>query len=419
MVNSSERQHDRQAPARQADPFYNLDRILHGDNYAQPAPQPQIQRPQPDPYLALRPTMASEFAKPAVKAQPATDMNWGDLENDISTFTQAQKRYTHEQFQAPKVAAPVAAAPQVYAQPAYEEDYIPPHVSQAKPRDSKSGFKTIGLIAGIAVIGITSVLGYRGLTGGSTETPKVIKASVTPEKVAVVQPVVEPVKSVLERAPNNPTLVPRDEKPLSTSQQAAQTIDPDAPRKVRTVTISSDGNGNAVSRPTVASQGIPAALPNVTQTGSIDTSSLPARTVRTQTIANKPVEAVKPEPVKQASVMTPKAETPKQAAAKPASNAPLAIGPGAAAKPSQVASASGDYVVQVGSAKTDSEAKSAFKSMQSKVTPLANKSASYVKAEVNGNSLVRIRLSPTSKESADSLCSQIKSSGGNCFVTRS
>jgi SPOR domain len=415
MVNSSERQQDRQAPVRPADPFYNLDRILHGDNYAQPATQPQIQRPQPDPYLALRPTMASEFAKPAVKK---TDVDWGDLENDISTFAQAQKRYTNEQFQAPKMAAP-AAAPQAYVQHSYEEDYSPPHVSQAKPRDTKSGFKTIGLIAGIAVIGITSVLGYRGLTGGSTDAPKVIKASVIPEKVAVVKPAVEPVKSVLERAPNNPTLVPRDEKPLSTSQQAAQTIDPDAPRKVRTVTISSDGNGNAVSRPTVASTSIPAALPNVTQTGSIDTSALPAKTVRTQTIANKPVEAVKPEPVKQASVMTPKTDTPKQAAAKPVSNAPLAIGPGAAAKPTQVATASGDYVVQVGSAKTETEAKSAFKSMQGKVSPLSNKSANYVKAEVNGNSLVRIRLSPTSKESADSLCSQIKSSGGNCFVTRS
>jgi cell division septation protein DedD len=104
-------------------------------------------------------------------------------------------------------------------------------------------------------------------------------------------------------------------------------------------------------------------------------------------------------------------------------SAPLAIGPKADNSPKQVASitpagAGGSYVVQVGSAKTESEARETFTKMKGKVSALGGQNASYQKAEVNGNDIVRIRLAPSSKESATELCSSIKSGGGNCFITK-
>ena len=40
------------------------------------------------------------------------------------------------------------------------------------------------------------------------------------------------------------------------------------------------------------------------------------------------------------------------------------------------------------------------------------------KAEVNGNTIFRVRVGPMSREDASSLCSKIQGQGGQCFATR-
>ena len=40
------------------------------------------------------------------------------------------------------------------------------------------------------------------------------------------------------------------------------------------------------------------------------------------------------------------------------------------------------------------------------------------KAEVNGNTIYRVRVGPMSKEEASSLCSKLQGQGGQCFVAK-
>ena len=40
------------------------------------------------------------------------------------------------------------------------------------------------------------------------------------------------------------------------------------------------------------------------------------------------------------------------------------------------------------------------------------------KAEVNGNTVFRVRVGPMSRDDASSLCSSVQGQGGQCFVAK-
>ena len=78
----------------------------------------------------------------------------------------------------------------------------------------------------------------------------------------------------------------------------------------------------------------------------------------------------------------------------------------------------GSFAVQLGVATSEASAQSVFTSFQRKYSDLEGKPSLIRKAEVNGNTVYRVRVGPMSKEEASSLCSKLQGQGGQCFVAK-
>jgi cell division protein FtsN len=76
----------------------------------------------------------------------------------------------------------------------------------------------------------------------------------------------------------------------------------------------------------------------------------------------------------------------------------------------------GGFSVQLGVAGSEADARKAFQGYQQKFSDLNGQSALIRKAEVNGNTIYRVRVGPMSREEATSLCSKLQGSG--CFVAK-
>lgn len=88
---------------------------------------------------------------------------------------------------------------------------------------------------------------------------------------------------------------------------------------------------------------------------------------------------------------------------------------------SQSAGASkGEYVLQIGSYKSEDEANSAWLRAQASHPALAGLSADIKKVDLGGKGTwFRLRATPfADKAAAEAACSKIKSDGGNCILTR-
>ncbi len=78
---------------------------------------------------------------------------------------------------------------------------------------------------------------------------------------------------------------------------------------------------------------------------------------------------------------------------------------------------SGRYVVQLGAFRSTNSAANAWKWSNRKVASLANFDARQSSVTVKGGSLYRLAVSGfTSREQAGRVCTQIRATGGNCFV---
>jgi cell division septation protein DedD len=85
----------------------------------------------------------------------------------------------------------------------------------------------------------------------------------------------------------------------------------------------------------------------------------------------------------------------------------------------ETASAGGGWAVQLAGAHSESEAQATLSRLQNKYSgDLGSASLAVHKAEVNGETVYRVRAGGLSKADAHSLCSKLKASGGDCFVAR-
>ncbi len=81
--------------------------------------------------------------------------------------------------------------------------------------------------------------------------------------------------------------------------------------------------------------------------------------------------------------------------------------------------ATGDYVVQLGISNSEDRARAAFSQYQSRYSGIIGGANPIVRrAEVNGNTIYRVRVGPYDLSSANSVCDRIKNAGGDCFVAR-
>ncbi len=186
------------------------------------------------------------------------------------------------------------------------------------------------------------------------------------------------------------------------------------PKKVKTFLVHPDGtmlsgdpapSGTRPSSPAAgqAAAALPATPKTVARGGT--TPQAPAAPVSIASLAADPV------PTDTAPVVTP-----AKPARQPAS-------PGvrqASAKPSDTAetpATGGGYGVQLASSPNEADANAAFAKLKKKYpSQLGSYSASVHKAETGDKPVYRVRIGGMAQEEAKSLCSQLQTAGGSCFV---
>jgi hypothetical protein len=309
---------------------------------------------------------------------------------------------------------------------------------------SRRGMMAIGAVVGAVVLGVGAAYvvgdGSSAVTGGE---PPVIEANNEPTKVQPQNPggveIPNQNKQIYERAQQSTEtkVVNREEQPVDVEQAVRMNSDGAAdatggtvqaqkpanglnlgePRKVRTVAIRPDG---AVAHSGGGSQQA-AVSPIPTMTLPAEAQPAPPAKVEVASTEPTPVPA---QP--RAAASTPAAPTakPAPAAATPASSAtpqkvasaaqPVAPAPAAAATTTAV----GGFSVQLGLANSEGAAESALAQFQRKYPDLEGLSPLIRKAEVNGNTIYRVRVGPMSRDEASSLCSKLQGQGGQCFVAK-
>ena len=88
-------------------------------------------------------------------------------------------------------------------------------------------------------------------------------------------------------------------------------------------------------------------------------------------------------------------------------------------QPAQTNSGNSNYTVQLGIANSEQEARARFETLKRRFPgELDGMSPIIRQAEVNGNSIYRIRVPAGNRESARDFCARLSSAGGDCFVSR-
>lgn len=221
------------------------------------------------------------------------------------------------------------------------------------------------------------------------------------------------------------------------------------PKKVRTVLVRPDGtviDGTEPVKPPsmaaapsvvpsspVPTQTLPAAAAAPPSTGAplpaiVPASPAPAAPAATEAQAQpQPAPAGTPLPPRRPAV-APVAAAPVEAAPaapKPAPGPAAAPAPlrgelPAASQPQQTASiGTGDFAVQLAAPPTEQEARSlASRLTQRYGDALGGQEPEIIRAEVNGKTLYRVRITGLDRESANTMCNRIKSAQGSCFVAK-
>lgn len=347
--------------------------------------------------------------------------------------------------------------------------------AEAPVRRRRAGVTAVAAVVALALVGGGSVFAYRALTGGGQATgePRIVRADPAPVRVAAVQP--QDGKPVTDRVASGERIVPREERPLSPREQAAQVQTPpappriiplvpaqtpaaaeagqpavrmvnavpvvnappalvpapaapaaiqaapvpvEAPRRVRTVQVGPDGailNPVPPSRPQA-----PPAAPAPQQTLSV-VPSAPAPAVPPPAAPalsaaesrSAPVPAVRPAQTLRVARAEPAAAAPT------ASVQPLDLGPQrtASVRPAAPAGATGSTFVQISSHQSEAEARGAFAAAQRRHPMLQGQAPNIRTAEIPGRGTWhRLRVGPFSREQAQSFCQRYKAGGGSCVL---
>lgn len=332
-----------------------------------------------------------------------------------------------------------------------------------EPPSSRKGLWTAAALIAVAVIGVAGAMTFRGPSTGSDGQPPVIAADGAPTKVEPVNPggteVPNQNKQIYERAGETSTgdtkVVSREEQPVDV-QQAARMM---APRVVTPGAATTEGNPLAQA-PVAVERSTNAAEPALTPVPAVPGLGEP-RKVRTVSIrpdgtpappaganaaytngsgplatGSAPMRITGNAPLNPASTAsTNPPPRPRMAAAEP-SKVQERVAPPAAettstppvrtanADPAPAASAPragrGDYAVQLAAPGSESEARATFAALQRKYANLLGGQSPIVrKTELAGGKTVyRLRVGPYSREDAASMCSQLQSAGGQCFIAK-
>ncbi|MCB5177010.1 SPOR domain-containing protein [Microvirga lenta] len=457
------------APATRNDPLAELARIVGQDDPFQSllaGDQPARPRNQAnaglDDLFAVREPAAAAPAPRAAQPQTPRGGQAAAPAYHYDQYPQAEAR--PDQYAYHQAPAQGHDAHDAYDHTAYGQDYYDPnaahHADSGYDQDADMGYAPVekprsrkGLILAGAVLGAV-VIGGGGaylLGGGSSSLsggePPLIEASNEPIKVQPQNPggveIPNQNKQIYERANTETKVVNREEQPVDVAQavrmnsggagdatgatsagRPAGGLDLGEPRKVRTVTIRPDGSvvqpGGAAA-PRAAGSVLPTmSLPPAAQGNAAPPPPAQVAAAAPQPAPSTPAPAQPapaPEPVQAAPAPTPAASTPASGSSpqRVASAQPVAVAP---AETPPLVTPTGDFSVQLGVSSSESDAQAAFERFQKKYPELEGLPSIIRKAEVNGNTLYRVRVGPMARDEASSLCSRLQGQGGQCFVAK-
>ncbi len=409
----------------------------HGDRYFTPQSGYQNQEPANSP-------SADEFAQRGAAADPRYARQ------------RADDGYDDAQYDAPVQHAPAHDDGYEQSRDAYQGDAQYHSAPQTAAHDEeiyddaprarrRSGMVTAVVLIGCAMVGSAAAYGYRTWYANPSrlEAPPVIAADKTPSKIAaagdsqagkVIQDRVggsgapERVVSREEQpvALKDPgTVAPRvvlaapvapAQMPAAASAQPAapSTAAPGEPKRVRTVTIRPDGS-EARAAATPASPFPPAPAQTLAPPAAPSSAAPPAAAAR----ATAPPRAAAP------ARNTPLSLNPQaNEAAAPLPPAPRTAAVTAAParnSPNAAASATGNYVVQVSSQRSEAEAQASFRSLQAKFPGvLGGRQALVRRADLGEKGVFyRAMVGPFgSSDDASRFCNGLKAAGGQCIIQR-
>lgn len=302
---------------------------------------------------------------------------------------------------------------------AYQDDYgDQPDAARNK---SRRGLVTVAAVLALAVVGTGGAFAYRTFLSSprSGEVP-VIKAD--PNPIKIVPPTTSEAanKAIQDRigTGNGETLVPREEQPVDVRDPTKAAARPSTGNFAKNTGVASNPSG---ALPTQGEE--PRRVRTFTVKG--DQSDSPASPLAKQpnrTPGSSAPAAFPPAPRPSAASNPSSGPTASLSPPLQPSNAPLSLNPRAnQASATAAPSASGGYVVQVSSQRSESEARASYSSLQSKFpSVLGSRSAMIKRADLGEKgTYYRAVLGPfSSPEDAAALCGNLKSAGGQCVVQR-
>jgi sporulation related protein len=376
----------------------------------------------------------------------------------------------------PPALAPQTLAPQSYADedethdrwdgnPDRQSDVAEDEYDDETPsRSRRGGVAVVLAMLGLVLVGAAGAFAYRAMFGGAIlmpSLPPIIKANDGPTKIMPNRTEAQAGASnqAASANPGSPEkLVSREEQPVPIQPPNAP------PRVVSTIPVlpapgaapgAAPGGALALAPvspapPKAAAPGQPAAA-TPAPAGSTEPKKVHTVTIRPDQMGGAPnVPAAVPAPAPPAAAARPRA--PESVGVRPGpapapragGNAPLAIVPAAqgAAQPVEpprsrvthaeapsapVATApaappsGGGYAVQVTAQRSETEAQTAFKSLQAKFpAQLGNRQPIIHRADLGDKgTYYRALVGPfASSEAAASMCSNLKAAGGSCLVQK-
>lgn len=304
----------------------------------------------------------------------------------------------------------------------YQDDYEDDE-EERKPR--RKGLATVAAVVALAIVGAGAAFAYRTFVGTTRSgEPPIIKADAGPNKV--VPPSAENAgKQIQDRmAAGNAAekLVSREEQPVDVkdiAKSGPRVVFPPLNQNANPPSTASVAPGNKLA----ANGGSAAAV------GGGEPRKIKTLTVRsddaTATAAEPAAQrAPVPAPVPAAPATT-RAAVPQPAAATNG-NAPLSLAPQgrvASVNPTQTETpaATGGYVVQVSSQRSEADARASFKTLQHKFPSSFGSHTPLIKRADLGSRGVyyRAMVGPFgTSEQAVQFCGNLKAAGGQCVVQR-
>lgn len=295
-----------------------------------------------------------------------------------------------------------AVADDYAAEPYSEDTEVYDHGYEEAPRRRRGGLATVAAVLVLAVAGIGSIYAYRVVMGPSRSAQApVIKAQTEPTKIIPAAKNQAAPPKIYDRVGDrgqSDRLVPREEQPI----EMRDVVGAIAARPAGSSPVAAAAGAPPRTAPSVASD----------QPGG---ASIEPKKVRT--IPIRPDLSIAPRA----------AATNPAASAAPAPTAPRTpVASAAATAPASTASLpptvpGGQYLVQVSSQRTEADAYSSFRMLQSRYPDvLGGRQVIVRRAELGDRGVFyRAQVGPfATAEDAQEMCENLKTAGGQCIVQR-